>query len=152
MIQRIQSLYLLLVAALLVCALRCPWGSFFANDASFTYEAFAVTQSVGTEMATIPFWALGVLLCVCAVVALVTIFCFKNRVLQTRLCIFNMLALLGFYVVFFVFMLLTKSKLSAEFGFQYGISFPLISMILLYLSIRSIIKDEKKVRAYERIR
>ena len=151
MIQRIQTLYLLLCSVALGAALRMPWGSFFTQDAVYSYGAFAVKTTVG-KGDTIGFWALGVILAVCALSAFVSIFFFKKRFTQVRFCVFNLVALLGFYVAFLVMLFTTKSRLDADFGLHFGCALPLVALILDFLAMNAILKDERKVRAYQRIR
>ncbi|MBQ2447497.1 MAG: DUF4293 domain-containing protein [Bacteroidales bacterium] len=151
MIQRIQTLYLLMLVASLVAAIFMPWGNFFTADAVYSYEAFAVKSTVG-RADSIAFWALGVILAVCALSAFVSIFYFKQRLTQVRFCIFNLIALIGFYIVFVIALFITKAQLQASFGLNFGFALPLVGMILDFLAMNAILKDEKKVRAYQRIR
>lgn len=151
MIQRIQTLYLLMLVASLVAAIFMPWGNFFTADAVYSYEAFAVKSTVG-QADSIAFWALGVILAVCALSAFVSIFYFKQRLTQVRFCIFNLIALMGFYIVFVIALFVTKAQLQASFGLNFGFALPLVGMILDFLAMNAILKDEKKVRAYQRIR
>ncbi|MBO7324828.1 MAG: DUF4293 family protein, partial [Bacteroidales bacterium] len=39
-----------------------------------------------------------------------------------------------------------------SFGLNFGFALPLVGMILDFLAMNAILKDEKKVRAYQRIR
>lgn len=151
MIQRIQTLYLLMVVASLVTAIFMPWGNFFTADAVYSYEAFAVKSTIG-QTDSIAFWALGVILAVCALSALLAIFFFKKRFTQVRFCIFNLIALIGFYIVFVIALFVTKAQLQATFGLSFGFALPLIAMIFDFLAMNAILNDEKKVRAYQRIR
>ncbi len=153
MIQRIQTLYLLLAVAALAGAVFNPWGTFFTNEGgAFSFDAFAVTQQVGEAQQNIHFWALGAVLCVCAALLLVAVFCFKKRILQARFCVFSLVALMGFYLGYLIFMLITKAQLQASFRLNFGTSLPLVAMILDMMAVRAILADEKKVRAYDRIR
>lgn len=151
MIQRIQTLYLLMVVASLVTAIFMPWGSFFTSEAVYSYEAFAVKTAVG-QAESISFWALGVILAVCALSAFVAIFFFKKRLTQVRFCIFNLIALIGFYIVFLIALFVTKAQLDATFGLNFGFALPLVGLIFDFLAMNAILNDEKKVRAYQRIR
>ena len=63
-----------------------------------------------------------------------------------------MLIMTGYYIVFLLFVLMAKSNTEASFQFSFGLCLPLIAMILNYLAIRAIRKDEDKVRAADRIR
>lgn len=149
MIQRIQTVYLLAVAILAVVMMSTPLGSFVTPDYHMSeLNNLAVVSEEGvSDYAP---WALFALLSVTAILALVTIFLFKKRMLQIRLTLFNMLALVGYYVTLVVFVL--KLKGDASFVPSWTVCLPLVSIILSWLAIRAIGKDEMLVKAYERLR
>lgn len=149
MIQRIQTVYLLVVAILMVVMMSLPVGSFVAPDYTATvFNNLSLVAPDGT--ADYAPWAMFAILMVSAVVTLGTIFLYKKRMLQIRLTIFNIILLLGYYgtLVTFVFML----KGENSFTPSWTVILPLISIILDWLAIRAIGKDEMLVKAYERLR
>jgi hypothetical protein len=149
MIQRIQTVYLLVVAILMVVVMSLPVGSFVAADYTATvFNNLSLVAPDGT--ADYEPWAMFAILMVSAVVTLGTIFLYKKRMLQIRLTIFNIILLLGYYgtLVTFVFML----KGENSFTPSWTVILPLISIILDWLAIRAIGKDEMLVKAYERLR
>lgn len=149
MIQRIQTVYLLVVAILMVVMMSLPVGSFVASDYTATvFNNLSLVAPDGT--ADYEPWAMFAILMVSAVVTLGTIFLYKKRMLQIRLTIFNIILLLGYYgtLVTFVFML----KGENSFIPSWTVILPLISIILDWLAIRAIGKDEMLVKAYERLR
>jgi len=149
MIQRIQTVYLLVVAILMVVMMSLPVGSFVAADYTTTvFNNLSLVAPDGT--ADYAPWAMFAILMVSAVVTLGTIFLYKKRMLQIRLTIFNIILLLGYYgtLVTFVFML----KGENSFTPSWTVILPLISIILDWLAIRAIGKDEMLVKAYERLR
>ncbi|HJG77132.1 DUF4293 domain-containing protein [Phocaeicola barnesiae] len=149
MIQRIQTVYLLVVAILMVVMMSLPVGSFVASDYTATvFNNLSLVAPDGT--ADYESWAMFAILMVSAVVTLGTIFLYKKRMLQIRLTIFNIILLLGYYgtLVTFVFML----KGENSFTPSWTVILPLISIILDWLAIRAIGKDEMLVKAYERLR
>lgn len=150
MIQRIQSVYLLIVTILLACASFLSLG-YFSSDNGVTKLPFT-PFGVVTPVETYSTWALFSLLIISAILALVTIFLFKNRPLQLRLSIFNALLILGYIgaLVFFIFKL--RGTFDADFFLDWKICLPVIAFILNYLAIRGIGKDEVLVRSYDRIR
>lgn len=149
MIQRIQTVYLLAVAILAVVMMSTPLGSFVTPDYHMSeLNNLAVVSEEGvSDYAP---WALFALLSVTAILALVTIFLFKKRMLQIRLTLFNMLVLVGYYVTLVVFVLNLKGD--ASFVPSWTVCLPLVSIILSWLAIRAIGKDEMLVKAYERLR
>ena len=84
-------------------------------------------------------------------VTLITIFLYKKRMLQIRLCVFNCIALLGYQgVLIWYAHLLSKSADVARLNAV--VVFPVIAAILIFLALRSIAKDEALVRSLERLR
>lgn len=149
MIQRIQTVYLLVVAILAVVMILLPVGSFVTPDyhmSELTNLALVSEEGVSDYAP----WALFALQTVSAILALVTIFLYKKRMLQIRLTLFNMLVLVGYYVTLVIFVLNLKGD--ASFVPSWTVCLPLISIILSWLAIRAIGKDEMLVKAYERLR
>lgn len=150
MIQRIQSVYLLLVTILLVVTMCVPVGGFTMADgqtASFTnLGVFSETVSDSSS------WGMFAILLLAAVISFATIFLFKNRMLQIRMSVFNSILLIGYYITFLVFMFVLKSRMDASFHLSWGLALPLVSIILNYLAIRAIGSDEVLVKAADRLR
>ncbi|MFA5444122.1 MAG: DUF4293 domain-containing protein [Bacteroidales bacterium] len=121
MIQRIQTLYLTVALGLMISL-------FFGVYA--TYTPFIVLTGA-----------------VCTLLA-VTIFLFKARKIQIRLCIYTSLIMLGLQVwigaVYF--------KNMANVRFPVTTVFPLVSIILVILALRAIGSDEALVQSYNRLR
>lgn len=151
MIQRIQSVYLLLVTALLVAALCLPSGQFIGADGvtASVFKPLGVTLSDGSCQNT---WGLFCILLLSAVIAFCTIFLFRNRVLQVRMSVFCSILLIGYYIAFLVFMFILKSDLNATFQIGWSLCLPLICIVLDYLAVRAILRDEMMVRAADRLR
>ena len=91
MIQRIQSLYLLAVAALMATAVFTPLAYFVAGAEEYLLYAFSLK---GGEASYSTIY-MGVIVALAAIVPFVTIFCFKNRKLQIRLCAVELVLLVG---------------------------------------------------------
>ncbi|MBO5686606.1 MAG: DUF4293 domain-containing protein [Alistipes sp.] len=152
MIQRIQTLYLLAVAALMAAAIFTPLAYFAAGVEEYKLFAFAL-KSATTEYSTI---YMGVIVGLAAIVPFVNIFLFKNRLLQIRLCAVELVLLLGSAVFMGAYYFLSNRMFSQlEFsahGMHIAIIFPLIAIILDYLALRAIFKDEMLVKSLDRIR
>jgi len=121
MIQRIQTLYLAIALGLMVSI-------FFGIYA--TYTPFVILTSA------------------CCVLLLATIFLFKARRLQIRLCIYTSLILLGQQI----WMGAVYVKNMSELSFPLTTVFPIISIILVLLALRAISIDEALVQSYQRLR
>lgn len=152
MIQRIQSVYLLLVTVLLVVALCMPVGQFIGADGvtANVFKPLGVSLADGGFHST---WGLFGILLLSAVIAFCTIFLFRNRMLQVRMTIFSSILLIGYYIAFCVFMFVLKTDLDATtFQLGWALCLPLIGIILNYLAFRAIYKDELMVKAADRLR
>lgn len=150
MIQRIQSIYLLLVTALLVAAISLPLGTFVTGDLITSYSFSPLGVELTEEMHYT--WGLLALLLLSTLISTCTIFLFRNRVLQIRMSIFNAVLLIGYYIAFVVFMLMLQHDLQMTFHIEWSLCLPLIAIIFDYLAIRAIGRDEVMVKAADRLR
>ena len=149
MIQRIQSVYLLVVSILAFVCMCCPVGSIIASTKEISeFTNLYIALSDGTK--DYAPWALFAILLVIAVLSLGTIFLFKNRMLQIRLTIFSSVLLIGYYITLIAFIL--KLADGASITPSWTICLPFVSIVLNWLAIRSIGADEALVKAYDRLR
>jgi hypothetical protein len=98
---------------------------------------------------------MGILLVLTAILPLVTMFLYKRRMLQIRLCAVNIVLLIGVVVFVAIYYYLNSILDGAEFtarSFSITAIFPLLSLILTYLAARAIFRDEMLVRSLDRIR
>ena len=139
MLQRIQSIWLLFAAAFDAVTFRFP---FYTGDwMRDTLPNFIVDLNART---TIWFTILTVL---SAVLALITIFLYKNRKLQLRLTyagIFITIALLALYFIEMGYFDRGTIALWAIFYFAI--------LVCLILAARGILKDERLIRSMDRLR
>jgi hypothetical protein len=151
MIQRIQTVYWLVITALLVVTMLSPLGFFTEAGGAFD----SVLKPLGISLADGGYestWGLFAILLLNAVVAFATIFLYKNRMLQVRMSVFSALLQIGFYVAAGVFIYMLKDDLQASFRPGWVLALPLICIILNYLAFRATYADEVMVRASERLR
>ncbi|MEG1861222.1 MAG: DUF4293 domain-containing protein [Bacteroidaceae bacterium] len=147
MIQRIQSIYLLLSILFLVICFCFPLGNLaIGNNAYplYKYGWCAVENSFHLVPAL-----LGVLLLIIIVINIVCICSFKKRMQQIR-----HIHIITLFIVVFYVILVTITQLSqyAALTFNWSVILPFMSMILNFLSKRAIHKDEDLIRAADRIR
>lgn len=149
MIQRIQTVYLFFVAVVLIVCMCMPVSYFIGPEqiVSKMTNLAIVAQDGSVNYAP---WALFVILLVSAALALFTIFLFKKRMLQIRLTVFSTILLIGYYITLGVFIYMLKGD--AHFRVALGACLPFIAIVLNWLAIRAIGKDEMLVKAYERLR
>jgi len=152
MIQRIQSLYLLLITALLIAVLFLPFGVLIAQNEMYEYTAFSMKQLQTGTLFDLPVWILAVVLVFSATLAFVTIFLYKKRRIQKFLCLVNGLVMVLFYLIYAIFLFMFIDRTGAENVTNFGMALPLISIILDYLAYDAIRKDEALVKSWDRIR
>ena len=146
MIQRIQSLFLLLAAlgsfALYLLPFAATPQAVPANDI-FADSVYNLMDHIGL----IVFFSLAGLL------ALVAIFLYSNRRLQMRLTIFAVVAIvvgIAFGIVYFVNN--STGLNDVQIADQAGVYLPVLSLIFALLAYRYINKDEKMVQSMDRLR
>ncbi len=151
MIQRIQSIYLLLIAVLSAVALCTSVGR-FVQDGVLQGELYNLwlTQIDGLHDFTA--WALFALLLPVSIFSLLAIFLFRRRMIQVRLTIFCGLLLVGYYIALPVFVWLLSQRLDSSFTVSWTAALPAIALILDYLAFRAIMADELLVRSLDRLR
>lgn len=147
MIQRIQTVYLLLAAVLGgIISFYNPhlWRARLVNN---TYQYFTGQSS----------YLYFILVMLLVVLAVVCIFLFKKRPLQFKLTVINLLISLGIIALQYLkikteaenlqetHMLSSASYLPAAF-------LPVIIVVLLFLAARGIYKDERLVKSLDRLR
>ncbi len=149
MIQRIQSVYLLIVAILSVIVMSNPIGSFIAADNSIVeFTNLSLIDQSGVE--DYKPWALFAILMISAIISLITIFLYRKRMLQIRLTLFNIILAIGYYVTLVTFVFMLKGE--STFVLSWMVCLPFVGIVLDWLAIRAIGKDEMLVKAYERLR
>ena len=110
MIQRIQTLYLLIIAALMAVTLFSGLAWFAGDAGEFGLYAFGLKTAEGELVQSTVY--MGVLLALACALPLVTIFLFRRRLLQIRLCVVEMVLLLGSLVMEGVSLYLTGRRRS----------------------------------------
>lgn len=150
MIQRIQSLYLSIGAAI---QLFFAFGTIYTYqtiEGDFTLNAFGIYNAenvkVNGDMKTF------ILALITALLAIVAIFLFKNRKNQMKIA--RITGLLTFMEIVFVVVSYFNIQDLALTSFAYGASiFALpISTILFFLAAKAIKKDDDLVKSVDRIR
>lgn len=160
MIQRIQTLYLVLAIVTVVLCMCNPIGIFRAADSTPLATLYNLWLSVdmngNVSHVVMPWVSLFALLALVATMLTMSIFLFKRRALQMRVVNFSMLLLVGYYLaaVGLVVVFNQQQGLQTWTGcrptFWFGL--PLVAIILSYLAFRGILKDELLVRSLDRLR
>lgn len=154
MIQRIQTVYLLIVAIIFVMMLFFPYFTVFISGEEYvlSFKGFLPAESGEWNWSFSTAW-LSILTAMIPIISLITVNIYKRRILQIRLSIFNIVLMLGYYGLFFVVKsILNKQVAFDSFSLSWTFVIPFISAVLTYLAIRAIGKDEALVRSLDRIR
>ncbi len=151
MIQRKQSVFLLLAVILSVACLSLPIGSYTPSGMGLPDVLTNLWIRHGNGVVTFTTCPLFILLLLSSVLSVLTILAYKNRRLQIVLCSLLILLHVGWYIVFAVFGTV-KVPEAMTFRPAWTAAFPLVSLILTWLARKGVIADEKLVRAADRIR
>ncbi len=147
MIQRIQSIFLFLAAA-------CAFGLFalpFASVATPTDTASSIfsdgVYDIQDHVGTL------VLFCLAGVLALISIFMFKNRGLQKTLGRFAIIAnIIGLVLGIVLFYNEAKGMGSQDPEDELGLFLPFLFIVFALLALYFIGKDDKLVKSMDRLR
>lgn len=180
MIQRIQSIYLLLAFLALAACFMFPTATFTAVGSDGievngelnlipkeSQETHTLAQIASGQPETrgqrgyVKTWPLVVFTLLAAVIALVSIFLYGNRVRQMRIVAVGFL--LGVVEVFLIFIWAIDAYVNSatapplqctDVDVTYGVGTwcPIAAVVLMFLAQRAIKKDEAKVKAADRLR
>jgi glucan phosphoethanolaminetransferase (alkaline phosphatase superfamily) len=157
MIQRIQSVFLLLLALAMLSVLALPlWHKIDGLThqeltlTAFGFEAKGLQLPAGTG----PVWVIGVLAAASAALAMFEIFQFRNRLRQLLLGSLNLLLITATLGAAFYFSNKGEQllNLKLEGKAQAGFYLPTLALLLNLLANRFIRRDEQLVRSADRLR
>ena len=151
MIQRIQTIYLLVVAIIMTIPLYVPIAQLLIpNDASYNFFTYGVVLIGENSVLQAHYWAFMNIFTIG--VPLVNVFLFKKRFLQLRLCIVEIILLIGAIILMWYHINQFADKMNAEILYKFSLILPVICIIFTYLAIRGILKDIKLLKSFDRIR
>ena len=141
----LHQTWLALICVLMFAGLLLPIGLLTnAEGASAELTNFRLNFIEGDSSGAM--WALGLFAANGAVgVFELLLSGFRNFVLQKRLLVFMMLLTAGYYLLFVAYVLLMKGD--ASFAPRIAAAFPLISLVLEYMSISGVSKAEAAIIA-----
>lgn len=138
MIQRIQSIWLLLAAVFAFLTFKLPF---------YQGAVLQATADVKPEVdAQSTIW-LTIVAALTGALAFINIFFFNNRKLQLRICVFGII--LGVVLIALCFMEMTKFS-SGSIALSCIIYFAIIAFYIL--AANGISKDEKLIKSMDRLR
>ncbi len=153
MIQRIQTLYLLIAFAAGIAFLFSPLASYSAASLMYSLKVMEFNDmgDMGQSMFvnTMPLVIVtGIFVALLAIIILL----YKNRPLQAKLAGVSILINTVMIFLGFWFTDAMGEKINAQANYEYGAIIPVISLLFLFMAMRGIKKDEKLIRSMERLR
>jgi len=155
MIQRAQSIYLFLVVVLMSFYLLFPIADLL-TEANVTLKlySYGLKKIVDGEsqklMSTLPLLILAFII---AIISFYNIFLFSKRTMQMRLCVYNILLMIGLMVLsFYYYRVASKAYEITYHHFKIASILPVFCIVLNIMAFSGIRRDELLVKTYERLR
>lgn len=151
MIQRIQSVYLLLTAILMAVTVYSPLLILQGSDMTSTFRCIGIYEEPFEPI----YWTCGVLFLaiISALLSFINIFLYKKRKVQIKVCNIISLLIILFYATVGIYYYTGSSKLGiTNITITYGLILPVIALIFNILACIKIKADERLVQSLNRIR
>lgn len=155
MIQRIQTLYLLLATGLMALFFFLPIAHFTTEVGTALFKSYELVGADGV-VEQIPSYLMFLSILAVALPFYV-IFRFKNRLHQIRFCVVEMILQVGVLIVaglycYRLYALFAEAYEAFAMEVRWPILCPLAALLFTWLAMRAIFRDEMLVRAADRIR
>ncbi|MCB9359791.1 MAG: DUF4293 domain-containing protein [Flavobacteriales bacterium] len=157
MIQRIQSLLLAIVVILSIVFSFLPIFEFVGYEATYVMNAYKTHLADNINEVISKNMGIGVLQGLVMLVSIIVIFLFKKRQLQMKLLKLNLLLITLQIVAIVMYTDVVKEAIGSNpndviMSLKIGAAIPVLCLVLVYVSIHFIKKDEALVRAADRLR
>jgi len=155
MIQRIQTLYLVIIGGVFISLLFLPLADIQSGNVLYSFTVEGLYTTVSPIELVFPTWSLLVITAIIILLSFLIIFMYKKRIFQMRICVYNTLLIIGFCALtgFYLWKFSHSPELpDMKIHFRFWGCFPFIALILNYLTIRRIGIDEAMVRSLDRLR
>lgn len=152
MIQRIQSIYLVLAGLFPAFTFFVPVWAFYGAKESFNISSVGYYPACLPEIVERHPYGMAFFAIASIIVAVTAIFTYKNRKKQIKITNLAMASNLMWYISFAAYILSVQSRTATSLHFELGCLFPVLAIIVLYLAKRAIKHDEALIRAADRIR
>jgi hypothetical protein len=156
MIQRVQSIYLLLVTILMSFLLMRPYAEITLTQGqalifhSLTIERYTPPDTFEKYRTTLP---LFLMIIITGAVSFANIFLFNRRIVQIRLCFVSFILLAVILIIMFIYYSSARGALDYTLHvFRLAAVFPILAIVMTFLAYRAINHDELLVSSYKRIR
>lgn len=154
MIQRIQTLFLLSAGIFLVFMFFFPFAELVrsSDQVLFSIDLWGLNSMDSQNEVVFRTIPVAILLIISFLLTFITIFLYRKRMLQVRLCIFNIIIQVGLPGLIFYYVHMAQSNLPGMASYSVFFVFPWASAILIFLALRAIARDEAIVRSLDRLR
>ncbi|MBS4013783.1 MAG: DUF4293 domain-containing protein [Bacteroidetes bacterium] len=155
MIQRVQTIYLIIIKVFVLLFLFAPVGEVSSNSSFASFSIMKINTSDSFEFQIQDSWHRYTVIALAAmimVLTLIIVFSYKNRRKQIKFNQMNLLLHILMISMTFFYVDFIKAQTGMVFNFGLAIAFPLVSIILILIANRAIRKDEKLVRSADRLR
>ena len=162
MIQRRQTIFMLLATIASALLFFMPLASFNAEGNAMNFTIFGIQNPIETLALSKSYtWPLIVLTVLMTVLPLYTIFKYKKRELQVKLCHLNMLLNLVFIGIVFLYYdgdiqeviaAVEGDTYQLDVAYFFGMVIPLLNLVLEIFAIRGIKKDIDLLKSVDRLR
>ena len=153
MIQRAQTLFLLIVVLLSGFMIFYPLSMVELKTGILLHLHSYGMQDIHSGKLLYHIFIPFLLILAITIISFVTILLFNKRILQMRLCAYNIilsLCLIG-CIAYYYFSLKHKPEVTSN-SFTFTIVFPIINIFLLFQSFRAIRRDDLLIKSYDRLR
>ena len=162
MIQRRQTIFMLLTAILSALLFFMPLASFVAGDNVMKFTIFGIQNPIDTLTLSKSYtWPLIVLTILMTILPIFAIFKYKKRELQVKLCHLVMLLNLVFIGIVFLYYdndiqqiiaAVEGDSYELDVAYFFGMVLPLVNLVLEILAVRGIKKDIELLKSVDRLR
>jgi hypothetical protein len=155
MIQRVQSIYMLLVTILMSVFLfssyaygdTAPGGQIFLFPYAFKMQGTASPELISK---TLP---LLILVILTGAISFINIFFFSKRWLQLRICLVTiLLVFVQLAFMYYYYAAMKNDYETVHSTFKFPLILPVLCIVILIMAYRGIRHDEALVSSYNRIR
>ncbi len=157
MIQRIQSVYLLLATIAMAVSFFFPLADAIGINDSLVLYTYKMESLVPDSVPELPVYFIWPMLGLSSLVLLfsfMTIFLYKSRMRQLMLIRISVIMLVVLIALFFFYYSPEMERISGGVT-MYGVPgayLPVVALVFLILASRAIMSDEKLIRSADRLR
>ncbi len=149
MIQRKQTIYLLLALAALIVCLCLPIGRLTSTTLGAETLVYNLGLYTNTGVSVHPILFVDIV--VVATLSFINIFLYNKRKLQMRICVVSIILCLVWYA-YYAFMVLSMFKGIGAVSISFAVCLPFVAIVMLVLARSGIKADEELIKSMSRIR